>query len=71
MSKQVRDSLKLLQDLYTHLDYCPFGWFESQLITSRSTTESHILEWVQKLFELRECVRLVLEEKAVGKDEVV
>ena len=39
--------------LHEHIDRCPLGWHNGQVIHTRMTTEEDVLKWLQKLVDLR------------------
>lgn len=43
---------ELPTDLATHINSCPIGWHDGQVLVHRSTTSQDIATWVQKLHEL-------------------
>lgn len=60
-AKQTPAYSPILRDFIAHLDACPFGWYEDRVITARSTTETDILAWLQKLDELKDCARSIVD----------
>jgi hypothetical protein len=48
-----------IEDLLRHISRCPLGWHEGRVIRTRMTTEQDVIDWLQKLEELRHrCIKI-------------
>ena len=45
--------MSTIEDLLNHIARCPLGWNNGRVIRTRMTTEQAVVDWLQKLEELR------------------
>lgn len=50
MEQETRTDRGKLEEIRSHVDTCPLGWFKGALMKNLGTSDEDVIKWLQHLF---------------------